>query len=185
VRFACVLSLVLVMLAGGCLSGKKMSDIGTPSATPAQSPGATWSIPPGVSVPASRRGAPNIDGLYASFVAGDKMCCWIGTRARVRTLKLAPATQLDLTIYVPDYPFFTKHKQGLAVTIDGSRTQTRCCFGPGVYTLSFELPPSLQQRRGEIALELSTTESFVPLRERINADDRSLGVVLSRVDYLP
>jgi hypothetical protein len=184
-KLACVLSLLLMTLSGGCLSGKRLSDIGASPTARAQSPGPIWTIPTGVSIPASLRGATNIDGLYPSFVANDKMCCWVGTHARVVTLKPAPAAHLDLTVYVPDYPFFAKHKQGLAISIDGDRTQRRCCYGPGVYTLSFDVPPRLRQRRGDVSLQLSTTEEFVPMRERISADPRHLGIVLTRVDYMP
>jgi len=113
------------------------------------------------------------------------MCCWVGTHARVVTLKPAPAARLALTVYVPDYPFFAKHKQGLAISIDGDRTQRRCCYGPGVYTLIFDVPARLRQRRGDVPLQLFTTEEFVPMRERISADPRHLGIVLTRVDYTP
>jgi len=183
-KLACVLSLLLMTLSGGCLSGKRLSDIGASPTAHAQSPGPIWTIPTGVSVPASLRGATNVDGLYPSFVADDKMCCWVGTHARVVTLKPAPAAHLALTVYVPDYPFFAKHRQGLAISIDGDQTQRRCCYGPGVYTLSFDVPPRLRQRRGDVPLQLSTTEEFVPMRERISADSRHLGIVLTRVDYM-
>jgi hypothetical protein len=90
-----------------------------------------------------------------------------------------------LTIFVPPYPFFERHAQGVTLSIGPVHFGRRCCYGPGVHTLSYELPARLKARIGEIVLTLATDYDFVPTNEGMSADSRHLGVVLSRVDYPP
>ncbi len=179
----CALAFAGALALAGCLSGKKVSDVGSaPTAAPHVS-GVLWSLPPGVVVPDAVRGALDVEGLYPSTIANDRMCCWLATRARVLSRKTAPAKRLEVTVYVPDYPFFHAHPQGLAVSIDGAPVQRRCCYGPGVYTLTFDLPARMRGKRGDVPLAFATTGDFVPVREHVNADTRHLGVVLMRVGY--
>jgi len=166
----------------GC-SPKRISDIGsnpTPKPLAARS---SLTLPFGVKIPPGREGQLNVDGLYPSTIPNDRDCCWLAGRARVLTFKPEGVGRLDASIYVPNYSFFTSHKQGVALSIARAPVERRCCFGPGVYTLTFSLPPKIRARRGDVALDFSTTYDFVPRRERINGDNRRLGVVLLRVDY--
>jgi hypothetical protein len=176
--FACLLSLF------GCLADKRMSDIGTTAARVGPTSSAAL-LPAGVKLPPLHHVPYEVDGLYPSTVPNDPMCCWIASRARVRTTKSAVASQVHLTIFVPPYPFFEHHPQGLSLSIGRAHFRRRCCYPPGVHTLSYELPSGIRTRIGEIVLMLATDYDFVPANEHVNADSRHLGVVLSRVDYPP
>lgn len=165
-----------VLFASGC-AGKRLSDLGTSTSLATQN-----GLPPGVVLDAPRRGDAAIDGLFPS-VPGDRTCCWIATRARLLARKVAPAKYLDLTIYVPDYPFFERRPQSLAVTIESGDAQQRCCFPPGTHTLRFELPAPVQVKEGTLRVLIRSRFPFVPAAEGVNADTRSLGVVVSRIDF--
>lgn len=177
-----VVALAVALGASGCLGGKRLSDIGTHGPNVGLADGAAL-LPAGVAVPAVARMPFEVDGLYPSTIPNDRMCCWIATHARVRTVKAAPAKRVDLTIFVPPYAFFEHNPQGLTLAIEGARFSPRCCYGPGIHTLSFDLPANLRARIGQVVLTLDTLHAFVPAREHVNTDSRSLGVVLSRVDY--
>jgi hypothetical protein len=174
--FACLLFLL------GCLTNKRISDVGTP-APQVRSTSATAWLPAGVTLSRLRQIPYEVDGLYPSTVPNDRMCCWIAPRAQVRTMKSVITSRLFLTIFVPPYPFFERHPQGLSLSIGETHFGRRCCFAPGVHTLSYELPSGIRTRIGEIVLMLATDYDFVPANEHVNADSRHLGVVLSRVDY--
>ena len=174
-RLACF---ALLFASCGC-AGKRLSDLGTGAAL-----SAATGLPPGVVVDAARRGEAAIDGLFPS-VRGDRTCCWVATSARLRARKVAPAKYLDLTIYVPDYPFFERRPQSLTITIERGVAQRRCCFAPGTHTLRFELPERLQTKTGTLLVLIRSRYAFVPAAERVNADTRSLGVVVSRIDFRP
>ena len=130
----------------------------------------------------ARRGEAAIDGLFPS-VPGDRTCCWVATSASLRARKVAPAKYLDLTIYVPDYPFFERRPQSLTVTVEHGVAQRRCCFAPGTHKMRFELTPRLQTKTGTLRVFIRSRYSFVPAAERVNAHTRSLGVVVSRIDF--
>jgi hypothetical protein len=177
------LALALLLALSGCLTNKRVSDIGTPA--PKSTPPGSGLLPPGVTVPAEEDVPVEIDGLYPAAVQNDRMCCWIAPLARVRTRKPIATSRLDVTIYVPRFSFFERHPQALTLSIGATRYGRRCCFAPGVHTLSYELPAALRARTGEVVLTFVSDYAFVPSAEHVNSDSRRLGVVLSRVDYPP
>jgi hypothetical protein len=174
--FACLLSLV------GC--HKQVSDIGTPAPrSTGTSAGAL--LPGGVKLPPLPQVPYEVDGLYPSTVPHDRMCCWIAPQATVLTTKSVVALRVHVTIFVPPYPFFERHPQGIALSIGRTPLGRRCCYAPGVYTLSYDLPAKVRTRIGDVALGIATDGYFVPADEHLGADSRRLGVVLMRVDYPP
>jgi hypothetical protein len=177
-----LVALAVALAASGCLGGKRLSDIGTHDPNVHLADGAAL-LPAGVIVPGFARMPFEVDGLYPSTIPNDRMCCWIATHARIRTVKAAPARRVDVTIFVPPYAFFERSPQGITLAIEGTRFSPRCCYGPGIHTLSFDLPANLRPRTGQVVLTLDTLHAFIPAREHVNTDSRSLGVVLSRVDY--
>ena len=182
IRFG-ALALALLLVLPGCLTNKRVSDIGTP--IPESTAPGSGLLPPGVAVPSGEDLPAEIDGLYPAAVQNDRMCCWIAPQAKVRTLKPIVTSRLDVTIYVPRFAFFERHPQALSLSIGAARFGRRCCYAPGVYTLSYQLPPVLRARTGVVVLAFESEYTFVPSVERVNADSRRLGVVLSRVDYPP
>ena len=167
----------------GCRAHKRISDIGTAQHNTPIPAGTPWAIPTGIVVSPEERGSRDIDGLYPSTVPNDRACCWIGTQARITTMKPASATWLDLTVFVPDYTFFRTHTQSLDVALDDGSYTHHSGLKPGVHTLRFTLPSQLQRRSDNIDLRLRTQYAFVPANEHINSDTRELGIIVLRVDY--
>ena len=97
-----------------------MSDIGTQTTA---SPAGAIRLPPGVAVPTARLRENPIDGLYPAREANDRPCCRIAPAALLNAPKPAGAQTLDLTVFVPDVPFFRNNPQDVTVSIDGARVR--------------------------------------------------------------
>jgi hypothetical protein len=174
-----LIAVALALSLVGCVSGKKLSDIG--AATPAPS-GPAWSIPLGVVASPGATLTSAIDGLYPS-VPGDKTCCWVASHATLATRKDAPASRLDVSVFIPDYPFFSAHRQSFRLSLEGSAPVERCCYGPGVATIALDLPAARRAFVGVVPLTVESKYAFVPAHEGVNTDTRALGAIVLRVDY--
>ena len=174
-----VLAAVLALILGGC-SGKRISDIDQPTASPA-STGAPWAVPAGIAVAPGDRGKLEIDGLYPSIVPNDLRCCWIAPSATVKASEPAASTTMVLTVLVPEYPFFDDDKQGVRITLGGHTTGAPA-LAPGVHRI--EVPvPAAARHAGVVTVGLQTDRSFVPAHENVNTDTRALGVILLGIAF--
>jgi hypothetical protein len=142
-----------------------------------------WTLPDGVLASEADLGRPMVGGIYASNVAEDPTCCWIGKTAHFSVEKEGPATDLALQFYVPNARTFRVHPQGLLVTINSGTPYKRCCFSPGLHTLLVPLPHALRMQTGRVVVDLTVKVTFVPARDGFAADRRTLGTVLHAVDF--
>jgi O-antigen ligase len=120
-----------------------------------------------------------ISGVFASNDAGS--CCWVGTRAIVRTQAPTGADTLLLNVYLPDFAV-RAGAQSLHVQIDGSPAVLRCCLGAGEHELTIPLPPVA--RGTAFTLTLWPGRTFVPKVLGLNEDTRHLSVMLRNVGFL-
>lgn len=172
--------IALALALGGCLSGKRISDIDAPSSA-APSSGLAWRVPDGVVVGEGERGSLEIDGLYPSTVANDPRCCWIAPSAMVEAVEPPSASVLAVTVLVPEYPFFDERAQVLSVSFAGVTTRATG-LTPGVHRLEIALAPGAR-KTGPVTIGLRTDRTFVPANEHVNGDTRALGIILLGIGF--
>jgi len=172
------LLLVAFALAMGC-APKRVSDIGVADVL------ASPYLPYGVLGPDAVHPAAGSRGLYPASVPHDRMCCWTSTVAHVVARKLQAARTAYVTLYLPDFPFFGDGRERVTVAFDGMPAVAQCCLTIGVHRLRFPLSRALAPRVGDVHLTVTASRPFVPKHEGVNADERALGVVLARVDFMP
>lgn len=123
-------------------------------------------------------------GIYTSGAPHDPLCCWTQRTVRFAVRKDAAATDFYLRIYLPKLPVFERRPQGFVVLIDRRYRIERCCFGPGLHTVLFPLPPALREASGTFGVDLTMRTTFVPSREKFARDDRTLAVVLRSAGFM-
>ncbi len=178
----CTFAIVLLAVSVGALLGcapKRVSNIGVADAL--SSP----YLPYGVLGPDAGHPAAGSQGLYPAAVPNDRMCCWTSTVAHVVARKMYAARTAYVTLYLPDFAFFGDGRERVTVAIDGMPAVSKCCLTIGVHRLRFPLSNELARRMGDVRITLITNRPFVPKREGVNTDERALGVVLARVDFIP
>ena len=157
--------------------------------SPDRMPGAparaeVWNVPPGVYVPPGSRGNYEIDGLFASTLRPDPGCCWMSPRARIRFTNEPHATALRLTVFVsPDVPIYREKPPTIAVSMDGHVVAKKCCLRSGATELRVPLFDRYRKGVGPYVLEIRTSR-FVPFKERMNGDTRTLGLILKKLETL-
>lgn len=138
----------------------------------------SWTVPPGVFVPADRTGQSEIDGLYASQQLSD--CCWLAPHAVIRFIKAGSAKHVDLTLVVSGMvPRYKVTRPHVSISLAGSVLVDRS-LPLGLTKISLPIPDGLHGT-GPFNLHLSSS-SFVPVREGITTDTRALGLILKKVD---
>ena len=138
----------------------------------------SWTIPPGVFIPADRMGQSEIDGLYSSRQESD--CCWLSPHALIRFKKRSTATHVDLTLVVSGMvPRYKITPPRVSIILDGTRLVDRTLpLGSTKITLPFA-----GDSRGDGPYEMHlTSSSFIPAREGITTDTRALGLILKKVE---
>ena len=123
-----------------------------------------------------------VGGIYAG-VPNDPSCCWADQDVTVRVRKTNAAEDFALKIYIPDLAAFRAVDQGIVATFDDRYRVERCCFGPGLHTVLFRLPPLLRTRIGAVGVHLHARRSFVPAQAGYNADKRRLAFVFMSAKF--
>jgi hypothetical protein len=144
----------------------------------------TWTVPFGVVTGPGDDGKPLVGGIYASQTPGDQSCCWVARESRFRVARTGPATDLAITIYLPDVAFFHDHPQAVDVTLDGSYRFRKCCYRKGVHTMLFTLPATLRDATRPLDVAMTMRETFVPADQTPgNTDRRQLAAILVSADF--
>jgi hypothetical protein len=120
-------------------------------------------------------------GLYPKSRQDPGICCWLSPNATVQTLKNAQADRVHIRMLVPTFPFF-KAGQTVTVIVGSIKTQPQNLM-PGIHILSATLPQQLRNYTGHVPLKIRSSRNFVPVREGVNSDTRSLGIMLIGVTF--
>jgi hypothetical protein len=109
-----------------------------------------------------------IKGVHAQQASADNagLCCWISTLALFHVEKREDARVLTLSFYVPDVAVFQKRPQDVNVSLPGfHRTRRFSGLLPGFHTLSMALPRALQNVRGAVLVQVTSTVQFAQGRQ--------------------
>jgi hypothetical protein len=175
--FALSLAALLASLSG-CTWPKRFSDIDTPTRAHTQNGPV---IPTGIRVAARDRHLADIDGMYPT-PATDPLCCWLAPDARVLAIKTSPAKRIVITLLEPPFAFFVTHGQTVTISLKGAQ-QKFSGLQPGVHRLSIDLDTATSTFVGDLPVSLHFQNVFVPAHEGVNADPRSLGIVLIGITF--
>lgn len=120
-----------------------------------------------------------MQGVYESSGPGD--CCWLAQHAAFTVAEPAGADTLVLFFTIP--PFALRHgaPAKLSVTVGGGPAHTLCCFGAGSNVAA--LPVARSPGARDVLIEVSASNPFVPKAIGLNADPRTLTILLQRVQF--
>jgi hypothetical protein len=143
-----------------------------------------WTLPFGVVTNPGDYGKPLVGGIYPSQTPGDQSCCWVARQSRFRVARTGPATDLAITIYLPDVASLHDRPQAVDVTLDGSYRFRKCCYRKGLHTMLFTLPATLRDAAQPIDVAMTMRETFVPADATPGSTDRrQLAAILVSADF--
>jgi hypothetical protein len=167
------LDVVAVLQARGAQSA--------PSAAPEAATNTRGTLPRGLSYAAAQQPGPGgLDGLYASDVADDPSCCWISPEAILPATVTAGTRELDLHVYLPDYPPFAQHGQTITLSAPETGILTRTVpIGSSDVIVQLSHPSA---RNGLVRLSVRSSTAIVPADLGLGEDRRHLALIVRSVE---
>lgn len=148
------------------------------AAVPSSTAVPAFSYPAGLDVPSDRAAAVR-RGVYPA--APGETCCFLANSATIVLAKPKSDATAIFTFFVPDFPPFAKASERITMTFDGIAARP-VDVPKGLHDVAVALPHSLAGKT-KVHAFLDMSISYVPAQIGINADARTLSVVLTRVRY--
>lgn len=123
--------------------------------------------------------ASSVHGIYPAM--GDDVCCWTGPNVTFRVLADSGATSVHMTLYEPKLGPFATQPQAVSVQDARGHTIASRNIGIGATAVVLALPPG-SVAKGVATIHLKMSRSFVPKAIGLNADPRTLAIILQSAD---